>query len=38
MQIVIQSVSDKVRCWDSGGVYRRYAKDLNVKSLRNSFS
>src|SRR5713101_10180456 len=29
------SASDKVRCWDSGGVYRRCAKNLNFKSIKN---
>jgi hypothetical protein len=29
-RVVILSPSDKIRCWDSGGVYRRQTKDLNV--------
>jgi hypothetical protein len=31
-RFVILSASDKVQCRDSGGVYRRCAKDLNVSA------
>jgi hypothetical protein len=36
--LVILNPSDKVRCLDSGGLYRRWVKDLNVKKIAGELS